>query len=388
MRIIHSVAEVRPEDRGASAAMGNFDGVHRGHASVISLARREGAPLGVVTFEPHPRRFFAPDAPPFRLMNAAARAHRLEKLGVDVLFSLPFDKALAGLEPEAFARDILSDGLGLSHVVVGDDFRFGKARAGDVAALRAFGDRFGFDVTVAPMLAGEAGRVSSTAIREALARGEPEAAARMLGHRHRIEGTVCHGDKRGRDLGFPTANLLLEDLLLPKFGVYAVEVDVLDGPQAGRYDGAASLGVRPTFGVNAPNLEIYLFDFSADLYGRELSVALVSFLRGEERFDDVRGPDPPDARGLRSRAHAARGPERSRRLISSITIFFVSRLAHRDLRSGLTKGERHPNMSIGAAIIVAIALGAVLWGGGVILRERRLAQRQRCTERPDWRVYG
>lgn len=287
MRIIHSVAEVRPEDRGASAAMGNFDGVHRGHASVISLARREGAPLGVVTFEPHPRRFFAPDAPPFRLMNAASRAHRLEKLGVDVLFALPFDKAMAGLEPEAFARDILADGLGLSHVVVGDDFRFGKARAGDVAALQAFGGRFGFDVTVAPMLAGEGGRVSSTAIREALERGEPEAAARMLGHWHRIDGVVSHGDKRGRDLGFPTANLVLEDLLLPRFGVYAVEVDVLDGPQAGRYEGAASLGVRPTFGVNAPNLEVYLFDFSGDLYGREMSVALVSFLRGEERFDDV-----------------------------------------------------------------------------------------------------
>ncbi len=287
MRIINSVAAVRPEDRGASAAMGNFDGVHRGHRSVIDLARRPEAPLGVVTFEPHPRRFFAPEAPPFRLMNAASRAHRLEKVGVDLLFALPFDRTLAGLEPEAFAGDILAEGLGLSHVVVGGDFRFGKARAGDVAALQAFGERFGFAVTVAPMLAGDEGRVSSTAIREALERGEPEAAARMLGHWHRIDGVVSHGCKRGRDLGFPTANLVLEDLLLPKFGVYAVEVDVLDGPQAGRYEGAASLGVRPTFGVNAPNLEVYLFDFSGDLYGRELSVALVSFLRGEENFTDV-----------------------------------------------------------------------------------------------------
>ncbi|MEC9432359.1 MAG: bifunctional riboflavin kinase/FAD synthetase [Pseudomonadota bacterium] len=297
MRVIHSVAEVRPEDRGASAAMGNFDGVHRGHRSVIDLARRpgasgRGAPLGVVTFEPHPRQVFAPDAPPFRLMNAASRAHRLERIGVDILFALPFDKALAGLEAEVFARDVLARGLGLSHVVVGEDFRFGKARGGDAEALARFGAKYGFEVTAAPMLAGEtaggeAARVSSTAIREALVAGHPEAAAAMLGHWHRIDGVVAHGDKRGRDLGFPTANLALDGLLLPKFGVYAVEVRVLTGPHAGTYGGAASLGVRPTFGVNAPNLETYLFDFSGDLYGAEISVALVSYLRDELKFDGI-----------------------------------------------------------------------------------------------------
>jgi riboflavin kinase/FMN adenylyltransferase len=287
MRIIHSVAEVRPEDRGASAAMGNFDGVHRGHRAVIEQARRPGAALGVVTFEPHPREFFAPEAPAFRLMNPASRAHRLERVGVDRLFVLPFDRALAGLTAEAFARDVLSRGLGLSHVVVGDDFRFGKGRQGDAAALRDFGARFGFEVTVAPMLAAGGERVSSTAIRDALAEGRPQDAAAMLGHWHRLDGTVAHGDKRGRDLGFPTANILLEGLLLPRFGVYAVEVQVLTGPHAGTWGGAASIGVRPTFGVNAPNLEVYLFDFAGDLYGEEISVALVSFLRGEARFDDI-----------------------------------------------------------------------------------------------------
>lgn len=288
MRIIRSLSEVREEDRGASAAMGNFDGVHLGHASVIALAQREDAALGVVTFEPHPRAFFAPEGPAFRLMNDASRAHRLEKIGVERLFALTFDAALAGLEAEAFAKDVLADGLGLSQVVVGADFRFGRKRSGDAEALVRFGSQFGFEVAVAPMLSqGAQGRVSSSAIREALQDGRPEAAAEMLGHRHRIDGVVRHGDKRGRDLGYPTANLLLNGLLLPKFGVYAVEFEVLTGPHAGRYGGAASLGVRPTFGVNAPNLETYVLDFEGDLYGEEVSVALVSFLRGEEQFEDA-----------------------------------------------------------------------------------------------------
>jgi len=287
LRIIRSLDEVREDDRGASAALGNFDGVHRGHQAVIDLARRPGAPLGVVTFEPHPRAFFAPEAPPFRLMNAASRAHRLEKLGVERLFELPFGPALAALTPEAFVGEVLAGGLGLRHVVVGADFRFGKGRAGDAATLTRLGAAHGLEVTIAPLVGDAEAEFSSTAIREALQAGEPARAAEMLGHWHRIDGVVRHGDKRGRDLGFPTANLLLDGLLLPRFGVYAVEVDVLDGPHRGTWGGAASLGVRPTFGVNAPNLETYLFDFSGDLYGAEISVALIGFLRGEARFDDV-----------------------------------------------------------------------------------------------------
>ncbi|WP_339951349.1 bifunctional riboflavin kinase/FAD synthetase [uncultured Albimonas sp.] len=287
MRLIQSGTDVRPEDRGASAAMGNFDGVHRGHASVIDLARAPGAPLGVVTFEPHPREVFAPDAPPFRLMNAAARRHRLAKLGVDVCVELAFDRAMAALSADEFAREILSRRLGLSRVVVGEDFRFGKGREGDAAMLAELGEKYGFEAIAAPMVEGPGGRVSSTAIREALSEGDPVAAARMLGHWHRLDGTISHGDKRGRELGFPTANVVLEGLLLPRYGVYAVEIEVLDGPHAGRYPGAASLGVRPTFGINAPNLETYLFDFSGDLYGAEVSVALISYLRGEERFEGI-----------------------------------------------------------------------------------------------------
>lgn len=291
MRILRSHAHLTADDRGASAAIGNFDGVHRGHQAVLQIARTEaenrGAPLGVVTFEPHPREVFAPDAPPFRLMNAETKAHRLERLGIDRLYELSFDEALSSLTPEAFAQDVLADGLGLSHVVIGADFRFGKGRAGDAGQLRDFGARMGFDVTVAELLATGDERISSTRIREALSAGEPARAAEMLGHLHRIDGPVIHGEKRGRLLGYPTANMSMDGLHLPKFGVYAVTVDVLSGPDAGRYRGVSSLGVRPMFGENAPNLETYIFDFEGDLYDTHLSVGLVSFLRGEARFETL-----------------------------------------------------------------------------------------------------
>lgn len=267
--------------------MGNFDGVHLGHRSVIDLARRPGAPLGIVTFEPHPRQVFAPDAPAFRLMNAEARANRLAKLGVEQLYQLPFDRTLASLSHEAFARDVLADGLGVSHVVVGSDFCFGKGRAGNAADLTALGAEHGFDVTIAPLLSVGGTEVSSTAIRQALTDGRPRDAAAMLGHWHRIEGEVIHGEKRGRELGYPTANMSVDGLHLPRHGVYAVKVDILTGPQVGPQIGAASLGVRPMFGENRPNLETFLFDFKGDLYGHHLSIAFVDFLRPELKFDSL-----------------------------------------------------------------------------------------------------
>lgn len=290
MRILRRYHDLDPDARGASAAIGNFDGVHLGHQAVLDVARAEAgpeAPLGVVTFEPHPRQVFAPDAPAFRLMNAEARAHRLDRLGVERLYELPFDGDLIALPPRDFAERVLSRGLGLSHVVVGRDFRFGKGRAGGAEDLRAFGAEMGFGVIVADLVETGGREISSTRIREALSEGNPGLAAEMLGHRHRIDGPVIAGERRGRTLGYPTANMDLEGLHLPRFGVYAVDVDILTGPHAGRARGVASLGVRPMFGENRPNLETYLFDFSGDLYGAELSVGLVAFLRGEERFDDV-----------------------------------------------------------------------------------------------------
>ncbi|MGL6209502.1 MAG: bifunctional riboflavin kinase/FAD synthetase [Paracoccaceae bacterium] len=272
--------------RGASVAMGNFDGVHLGHRAVIDLARANGR-LGIVTFEPHPREHFAPQTLPFRLMNAEARANRLAKLGVEDLYQLPFDATMADLSPRAFAQQVLADGLGIAHVVVGADFCFGKGRQGRATDLQALGLEHGFGVTVADLIKAEGTDISSTAIRTALTEGRPRDAASMLGHWHRIEGEVIHGEKRGRELGYPTANMSVAGLHLPRLGVYAVRVDILTGPQTGTYMGAASLGVRPMFGVNQPNLETYLLDFTGDLYGQHLSIAFVDYLRPELKFDGL-----------------------------------------------------------------------------------------------------
>lgn len=268
--------------------MGNFDGVHKGHRAVIEHARAAcDAPLGILTFEPHPREYFAPDAPPFRLMNAEARANRLARLDVKQLYQLPFGPVLAGLTPEAFAREVLAEGLGIAHVTVGADFCFGVNRAGTAQTLQQLGERFGFGVTIVPLVGAEGGEYSSTAIRAALAEGRTHDAERMLGHWHRIEGEVIHGAKRGRELGWPTANMKMDGLHLPRLGVYAVLIDILSGPDRGACKGVASLGVRPMFGVNTPNLEVNLFDYSGDLYGQHLSVALVDFLRDEAKFDGL-----------------------------------------------------------------------------------------------------
>jgi riboflavin kinase / FMN adenylyltransferase len=291
MRIVRDYSFVAPEDRGASAAIGNFDGVHLGHQSVIDMARTQaqamGAPLGLVTFEPHPRQYFAPDAPAFRLMGREARANRLAKLGVARLYELNFNAALAGLSPRDFAKDVIADGLGLKHVVVGADFCFGKGRSGTAQDLQAFGAEMGFGVSIATLLSGSAGEVSSTAIRTALAEGRPRDAAAMLGHWHRIEGEIIGGEQRGRQLGYPTANMSIDGLHPPRFGVYAVLIDILNGPHAGQYHGAASIGVRPMFNGEQPNLETFIFDFSGDLYGADASVALIEYLRPEARFDGL-----------------------------------------------------------------------------------------------------
>lgn len=291
MRTYTTWTDLPDDARGASAAIGNFDGVHIGHQAVIDLARlvadRTAAPLGIVTFEPHPREVFAPSTPPFRLMSAETKAHRLEKLGVDILYQLEFNENLSGLSPDAFARHVIADGLGLTHVVVGDDFRFGKGRAGNTSDLETFGRDMGFDVTVATLVRTDGAEVSSTSIREALTDGRPRDAAKMLGHWHRIDGEVLHGAKRGRGLGYPTTNMSIAGLHPPRFGVYAVKVDILSGPHEGTYDGAASIGVRPMFGKNQANLETYILDFDGDLYGTHLSVALVEFLRPERKFDSL-----------------------------------------------------------------------------------------------------
>ena len=288
MRIHRDTPYLEDADRGASVAIGNFDGVHLGHQAILKIAAAAtDAPLGVVTFEPHPREYFVADARPFRLMNATAKAHRLEMLGVRHLYELAFNDKLASLTPRSFCSDIIVDRLGLKHVTVGADFCFGKGRMGTAADLQKHGEDMGFGVTIAPLVEAAGEHVSSTRIRDALTAGHPEKAASMLGHMHRIEGEVVRGDQRVRELGYPTANMMITGLHPPKFGVYAVKVDVLDGPHQGTYNGAASIGVRPMFGENVPNCETFIFDFKGDLYGATLSVALVDFLRPELKFNGL-----------------------------------------------------------------------------------------------------
>jgi riboflavin kinase/FMN adenylyltransferase len=273
------------EAQGASIAIGNFDGVHKGHQALIAAARASGAPIGVALFEPHPRNVFQPDAAPFRLQTATQRSRTLEALDVAHEFVLGFDRALMNLSPREFAEQILVARLGVRHVSVGANFHYGKGRVGDVASLASDGATLGFGVSIVePVLGPKGARISSTAIREALQGGDVEAATDMLGRPWALEGVVERGFQRGRDFGFPTLNIPLGDYLAPKLGVYAVRV-ALDGALL---PGVASIGVNPTVGaLPAPVLEAHLFDFDADLYGREVEVEIAAFLRPEEKFDSI-----------------------------------------------------------------------------------------------------
>ena len=278
--------------RGAAVAVGNFDGVHLGHRAVIAkagaLAAKKEAPFGVLTFEPHPRTFFRRANGNFRLTPFRPKARLLESCGVDVLFVRRFDHALAAVEAEAFATAILAEELGVSGVVVGEDFRFGKDRAGDVETLRKVGAVKGYAVEiVAPVADSGGANYSSSAIREHLRAGRPEVAAGPLGRWWEIEGHVQHGAKRGRTIGFPTANLRLRNYLMPAKGVYAVRVAAARSGNGEWRDGVANLGIRPTVDGTQTLLEVHLLDFDGDLYGRGLRVALMAYLRPEQRFDGL-----------------------------------------------------------------------------------------------------
>ncbi|HEY0599852.1 bifunctional riboflavin kinase/FAD synthetase [Brevundimonas sp.] len=275
--------------RGAAVAIGAFDGVHRGHQAVIATAREAaralGAPLGIVSFDPHPRRWFQPDAAPFRLMTPAQMARALEPLGVDRLYLLPFDGEMAAMSDEAFAREVLGAGLGVRHAAVGFDFTYGKGRTGSPEGLRRQGAALGFGVTVCDRVDDPDGlKLSSSAVREALKAGDMTRAAAILGRPFAIEGEVIHGDKRGRTIGVPTANVRLGDYMRPAFGIYATRTRLPDGRVL---DGVASLGVRPMYALDEPLLEVWLFDFDSDLYGQTIETGLVAFLRGEETFADL-----------------------------------------------------------------------------------------------------
>jgi riboflavin kinase/FMN adenylyltransferase len=274
--------------RGGIVALGNFDGFHRGHQAVVgravARARAEGRPALVATFDPHPMRFFRPDSPWFRLTTMDQRARLLEAAGVDAMYVFRFDAAFAAAAPEAFVGDWLAGRLGAAGAVTGEDFTFGRDRGGDIRLLAELGAAHGFTVeAVAPVT--ESGVVvSSSRIREALRAGDCETAAHLLTRPFTIEGVVEHGDKRGRTIGYPTANIGLDRYLRPRFGVYAVRGRLPDGRVLA---GAANLGIRPTFEPPKELLEPYFFDFSGNLYGQALAIELISFLRPEAKFDGL-----------------------------------------------------------------------------------------------------
>ncbi|MEM7458688.1 MAG: riboflavin biosynthesis protein RibF [Pseudomonadota bacterium] len=285
MTVIAHYKHVPEAARGFSVALGNFDGVHAGHRAVIDGAVAAGGKLGIATFEPPPRQFFRPDDPPFRIYRPARRNARLADLGAQAVFELPFNADMAAMTDETFARDVLKNGLGAAHVTVGFDFRFGRGRMGDAGRLASLGRALGFGVTIIEKIEALGAKASSTAIREALIAGEPEKAAEILGHDWIADGVVEHGEKRGRTIGFPTANLHLGDLIHPRHGVYAVRARVA-GEQAWR-DGVANFGRTPTTGIRDPLLETFIFEFEGDIYGQQLEVALVAYLRPELKFDSL-----------------------------------------------------------------------------------------------------
>lgn len=274
--------------RGGIVALGNFDGFHLGHQAVVgravARARAEGRPALVATFDPHPVRHFRPDTPPFRLTTLDQRAALFAQAGAAAMVVFHFDAGLAALGAEAFVAERLVAALGVAGVVTGEDFTFGRARSGNVAVLAALGARHGFSVdTVAPVMLG-AEAVSSSRIRALLQAGDPQGAARLLTRPFAIAGTVQHGDKLGRTIGYPTANIALGSYLRPAYGIYAVRARLADGRWLG---GAANLGIRPSFDPPKELLEAYLFDFNGDLYGAPIEVQLIDYLRPEAKFETL-----------------------------------------------------------------------------------------------------
>ena len=272
--------------RNAVIAIGNFDGVHRGHAELLhcaaAIAKAKGAKLGVLTFEPHPRALLRPDDPPFRITPARVKARRLGECGVDLLFSLPFNWSFASQSAAQFIDRILKNGIKPAHIVVGHDFRFGQLRAGTPDTLK----EAGFEVTVLDMIADEGDdKYSSSRIRQFLRMGDIEAANEALGWEWEIEGIVVNGDQRGRTIGYPTANVPLGDTLHPAYGVYATRVQV-EGEKEWRAS-ATNIGIRPMFELKVGQVETYIFNFDRDIYGKTLRIKPVKRLRGEAKFESL-----------------------------------------------------------------------------------------------------
>jgi riboflavin kinase/FMN adenylyltransferase len=287
MRIFSNWRDIPQDARGATVALGNFDGIHLGHASLIRAAHaaRPDVPLAVLTFEPHPREVFRPDDPPFRLTLSAERADALAALGVDLLYELPFNHEFSLMTAEDFVGQVLHQGVGARHLVSGQDFAFGHRRGGNTSFLAPRAEALGMGLTLVPPVTDAQGPLSSTRIRRALQDGYPERATAELGRPWAIRGVVSHGDKRGRTIGFPTANVPLGRHLEPARGVYAVTVRLADGAT---FKGVANIGRRPTVNAGTESrLEVNLFDFSGDIYETDITVALHSYIRAEIKFSGL-----------------------------------------------------------------------------------------------------
>ncbi len=294
MRVIRGGASQASTVPGAVLAIGNFDGLHRGHQAVLAataeMARERGVSAGLLTFEPHPRTYFAPHNPVFRITSVDFKSRLVTALGIEFMAVLEFDLDLAALSPEKFVHDILVRQLSVVHVVTGADFRFGKARAGDIDTLRGLGRQHGFSVSaVSPVGDPHADlpHFSSTSVRQALLHGNPRAAADILGYWWTVMGEVVKGDQIGHTLGFPTVNIALEETSAPRLGIYAVRVRAADDRGHEVWQGAGYVGRRPTFDKEDVVLEVFLFDFSGDLYGRALMIEFIEFIRGDEKFEDA-----------------------------------------------------------------------------------------------------
>lgn len=288
MTLLTSEAPFPAHLRGGVIALGNFDGFHRGHQAVVAQAvahaRAEGRPAIVATFDPHPAAYFRPDSAPFRLTTIAQRARLFAAAGADATLVLRFDAAMAALSPEAFVLDELVARHGAAGIVTGADFTFGRARAGTPRLLAELGLAHGIGIATVAPVTDAAGPISSSRIRAALVAGDCPTATALLTRPFAIEGAVVHGDKVGRTIGYPTANIDMGDYLRPHYGIYAVRARLDDGRIL---DGAANLGIRPSFDPPKLLLEPYFFDFSENLYGRVIEVALVAFLRPEAKFDSL-----------------------------------------------------------------------------------------------------
>ena len=292
MRIYKHYIELPEDFRNSSIAIGNFDGMHQGHCKVISragiFAHERGVPWGVLTFEPHPREIFDIDKPLFRLTPFDMKARQIEAMGVEFLVVIHFDTEFAKITAEEFVDQVIVQGFEASYVVSGFNFAFGHKRAGNTSFLQMKGEQFGFGTTGIKQVLDDTGEIiSSTRIRKFLLDGNPRAAGNLLGRNYEIEGIVSQGDQRGREIGFPTANIKLDDHIRIANGVYAINAGIDRGPDTVWHDGVANLGYRPTFNGSQCVLETHLFDFDEDIYDAYLRVALIDFIRPEQKFDGV-----------------------------------------------------------------------------------------------------